>query len=95
VREAAFVYVNGRRAGSLWHPPYTVDATGLLISGRNQLYVEVANLAVTYMAGHSLPDFKALAAKYGDRFQAQEMNLIAPVPSGLLGPIKPFASGVT
>jgi hypothetical protein len=92
VREAAVVYVNGRRAGSLWHPPYAVDVTGLLITGKNQLYIEVANLAVNYMAGHPLPDYKALTAKYGERFQAQDMNLIAPVPAGLLGPIQLLAS---
>ena len=88
VREAAVVYVNGRRAGALWHPPYTVDVTGLLVTGQNQLSIEVANLAVNYMAGHPLPDYKALIAKYGDRFQAQDMQLIQPVPSGLLGPIQ-------
>ncbi len=88
VREAAVVYINGRRAGSLWHPPYTIDLTGRLIPGKNQLYIEVANLAVNYMAGRPLPDYKALTAKYGERFQAQDMNLIAPVPAGLFGPIK-------
>ena len=95
VREAAVVYVNGRRAGSLWHPPYTVDISGLLQRGTNQVYIEVANLAVNYMAGHPLPDYKALTAKYGERFQAQDMNLIAPVPSGLIGPIQLFASEAT
>ena len=92
VREAAVVYVNGRRAGSIWHPPYTIDISGLLQRGTNQLYVEVANLAVNYMAGHPLPDYKALTAKYGERFQAQDMNLIAPVPAGLFGPIQLFVS---
>jgi len=95
VREAAVVYVNGRRAVSLWHPPYTVDISGLLQRGTNQVYIEVANLAVNYMAGHPLPDYKALTAKYGERFQAQDMNLIAPVPSGLIGPIQLFASEAT
>ncbi|MCC6365650.1 MAG: hypothetical protein IT165_19225 [Bryobacterales bacterium] len=33
VREAAVVYVNGRRAGSVWMPPYSVDVTGLLMAG--------------------------------------------------------------
>ncbi len=92
VREAALVYINGRRAGALWHPPYAIDLTGRLITGKNQLYIEVANLAVNFMAGRPLPDYKALTAKYGERFQAQDMQLIAPVPSGLLGPIKLFAS---
>lgn len=88
VREAAVVYVNGKRAGALWHPPYRTDVSGLLVAGKNQIRVEVANLAVNFMAGHPLPDYHALVAKYGDRFQAQDMNLIAPVPAGLFGPIE-------
>ena len=39
------------------------------------------------MAAHPLPDYKALNARYGERFQPQEMNEIRPVPAGLLGPV--------
>ena len=88
VREAAVVYVNGRRAGSVWHPPYVLDVTSLLKSGDNQIRVEVANLAINFMAGHPLPDYKALIAKYGDRFQVQDLNQVQPITAGLLGPIK-------
>ena len=31
IREAAEVYVNGERAGSVWCPPYTIDVTKFLI----------------------------------------------------------------
>ena len=34
VREAAEIYVNGKRAGFVWHPPYTIDVTGFLTVGR-------------------------------------------------------------
>lgn len=95
VREAANVFVNGRRAGSLWHPPYVVDVSGLLQRGTNQVYIEVANLAVNYMAGRPLPDYTALRAKYGNRFDAQDMQLIKAETSGLLGPIQLFASEAT
>jgi hypothetical protein len=88
VREAAVVYVNGTRAGSVWHPPYVLDVTGLLKSGDNVIRVDVANLALNYMAGHPLPDYTALTAKYGERFQAQDMAQVQPITSGLLGPIK-------
>jgi hypothetical protein len=90
VREAAVVYVNGKRAGSIWCPPYQVDLTGLLHSGENQIRIEVANLAVNYMAdfkNHPLPNYKELKKKFGDRFQPQDMKKIKPVPAGLLGPI--------
>ena len=59
VREAAIVYVNGRRRGSIWCPPYRLDVTGLLHPGENQIKVEVANLALNAMAGHPLPDYTA------------------------------------
>ena len=90
VREAAVVYVNGKRAGSVWCPPYNVDVTGLLRGGENEIRIEVANLAVNYMAdfkNHPLPDYKQLIKKFGDRFQPQDMKKIQPIPSGLLGPI--------
>ncbi len=88
VREAAVVYVNGKRAGSVWHPPYVLDVTSLLKSGDNVIRVEVANLALNHMAGHPLPDYKALIAKYGDRFQVQDLNQVQPIIAGLLGPIQ-------
>src|SRR5207249_3753821 len=62
VHEAAVVYVNGERAGSVWHPPYTVDVTGLLRRGENRIRIEVANLALNQMAGHPLPDYTELNA---------------------------------
>ena len=86
VREAAVVYVNGRRAGSVWRPPYEIEIGGLLKPGDNTIRVVVANLAINAMAGHPEDDSK-LNARYGERFQAQDMNSIQPMPSGLLGPI--------
>ena len=87
IREAAIVYVNGKRAGSLWCPPYSLDVSGLLWSGRNEIRIEVGNLAVNHMAGRPLPDYKALDEKYDVRFDEQDMDQIRPEPSGLLGSI--------
>jgi hypothetical protein len=47
----------------------------------------VANLALNAMAAHPLPDYTALNARYGERFQPQEMNEIRAIPAGLMGPI--------
>jgi hypothetical protein len=91
VREAAAVYVNDRRAGSVWCPPYSVDVTGLLRRGGNRLKIQVANTAVNYMAGRSLPDYRLLNLRYGTRFEPQDMDKIQPVISGLLGPIRLIA----
>jgi hypothetical protein len=46
-REAAIVYVNGKRAGSLWHPPYRLDITAFAHPGENSLEVRVDNTAST------------------------------------------------
>jgi hypothetical protein len=88
VREAAVVYVNDQRAGSVWHPPYTVDVTGLLKPGENRIRIEVANLALNQMAGRPRPDYTALNARYGKRFDMQDMHLVQPIPAGLIGPIQ-------
>jgi hypothetical protein len=88
IREAAVVYINGQRAGSVWCPPYALDITRLLRPGSNKLRVEVSNTAINYMAGHSLPDYRLLNLRYTERFQPQEMEKVQPVPSGLLGPIR-------
>ncbi|MGA2723609.1 MAG: glycosyl hydrolase [Bryobacteraceae bacterium] len=88
VRESAVVYVNGKPAGSVWRPPYEVDVSGLLHAGENTIRVVVANLAINEMAKGPMPDYKALNAKYGERFQDQDTANIQPLPSGLLGPVR-------
>lgn len=88
VRDAAVVYVNGQRAGSVWAPPYRVELTGLLKEGRNELRVVVANTALNRMASQGEPDYKAVAARYGERFQMQDMHSMKPELSGLLGHIR-------
>ncbi len=88
VREAAVVYLNGKRAGSVWHPPYEVEVGPLVHAGTNSLRIVVANLAINELARGPLPDYKALNARYGERFQPQDMNNLQPLPSGLLQAVK-------
>jgi len=92
IREAAVIYVNDKRVGSVWCPPYSLDVTGQLQSGTNKIRVVVGNTAMNYMAGHSLPDYRLLNLRYGERFQAQDMDKIQPLPSGMLGPVTLTAS---
>jgi len=87
VRDAAVVHLNDRRAGAVWCPPYSLDVTGLLQRGVNRVRIDVGNLAVNYMAAHPLPDYRLLNLRYGVRFEAQDMDQIAPVEAGLLGPV--------
>ncbi|HYM10873.1 MAG TPA: glycosyl hydrolase [Bryobacterales bacterium] len=88
VREAAVVYVNGRRAGSVWCPPYSIEVTELLRPGENRLRIVVANLAINHMAGRRLPNYRLLNLRYGVRFEAQDMDKVRPQPAGLFGPIR-------
>jgi hypothetical protein len=93
VRDAAVVTINGRRAGSLWCPPYALDVTGYLRSGENTIRVEVANTALNHMAGRKLPDYRLLNLRYGTRFEPQDMERVTAQPSGLLGAIRLVAAG--
>ena len=88
VREAAVVYINDVRAGSVWCSPYSVEVRKFLRPGQNKIRVLVANTAMNYMAGHSLPDYRLLNFRYGERFQPQDMDKIQPLPSGILGPVR-------
>jgi hypothetical protein len=87
IREAAVIYINDQRIGSIWCPPYVVEVKRFLRAGDNKIRIEVANTAMNYMAGHSLPDYRLLNLRYGERFQPQDMDKVAAIPSGLLGPI--------
>jgi len=87
IREAAIVLVNGQRAGSLWHAPYRIEIARLLHPGENRIEVHVYNTAINELAGQPHYDYTALNAKYGKRFEPQDMDHLQPVPSGLLGPI--------
>jgi hypothetical protein len=94
VREAAVVYINDQRVGSVWCAPYAIDVTGKLKAGENKIRIEVANLAVNYMASIKLPNYnyQGVTETYGNRFQPQGLNLIQPLPSGLLGPVRLVAT---
>jgi len=87
IREAAIVYINAQRAGSLWHPPYRLDVTKLLKPGQNHIEIHVYNTAINAWAAQPPHDYKPLIAKYGDRFQMQDLDKVKPVPSGILGQI--------
>jgi len=87
IREAALVKINGKAAGSLWHPPYRLDVTGLLKPGRNSIEIHVFNTALNAWSAKPPHDYSPLKAKYGDRFQMQDLDKVKPIPSGILGTI--------
>ncbi len=87
IHEAALVTINGHDAGALWHPPYLLDVTSLLKAGRNHIEIHVYNTALNAWSALPPHDFKPLIAKYGDRFQMQDMDKVTPISSGLLGQV--------
>ncbi|MFD2036452.1 glycosyl hydrolase [Belliella marina] len=48
IHESARVWINGNYAGQAWSLPYKLDISGLLVQGKNEIKIEVANL----MANH-------------------------------------------
>jgi hypothetical protein len=88
LRDAAMVYVNGRLAGAVWHPPYRIDVAPLLHAGSNELKIVVANTAINELAGRVGPDYRLLNLRYGERFTPQDMDHLEPQPSGILGSLR-------
>jgi hypothetical protein len=88
IREAAVVRINGKLAGTLWHPPYRLPVTNLMHPGDNQVEIDVYNTAINLLSGQPPRDYTALRAVYGRRFDPQDMDDLQPVPSGLLGPVR-------
>ena len=87
IHEAALVTINGQPAGALWHPPYRLNVTGLIKTGMNHIEIHVYNTALNAWSALPPHDYGPLIAKYGDRFQMQDLNQVKPIPSGLLGEV--------
>ncbi len=88
IREVAQVFVNGKLAGSLWHPPYRLDVTALVHAGTNEIHIVVANTAINELAGRAAPDYRLLNLRYGEKFTPQDMEHLEPLPSGILGTVR-------
>jgi hypothetical protein len=88
LRDAALVYVNGKLAGAMWHPPYQLDVTPLLRAGVNELKIVVANTAINELAVRAGPDYRLLNLRYGEKFTPQDMDHLEPQPSGILGQLR-------
>jgi len=87
IREAAQVFVDGKLAGVVWHPPYRVDVTQFVHRGANELRIVVGNTAINALAGQPQPDYRLLWGRYGKLFEPQGMENLHPLPSGMLGPV--------
>ena len=88
IHEAALVTINGHSAGALWHPPYRLDVTRFFRSGVNHVEFHVFNTALNAWSALPPRDYAPLIAKYGNRFQMQDLNRVMPLSSGLLGDVR-------
>jgi len=87
IREAALIDINGKLAGAFWHPPYVLNVTRYLKPGPNEIEIHVYNTALNAWSALPPHDYAPLIAKYGDRFQMQDLDKVKPLSSGLLGSI--------
>jgi len=91
VGDLAEVKINGVLAGTAWHSPFALDVGALVTPGSNLLEIRVANLWVNRLIGDAQPGalkttFTSLPTYRSD----------APLrPSGLLGPVRLLADGVS
>jgi hypothetical protein len=88
IRDAAEVYVNDKRVGSVWRPPYTIGVIRFLSAGTNRLRIVVGNTAINSIAGRALPSYGLLNQRFGERFTPQDMGNLHPLPSGILGGLR-------
>jgi hypothetical protein len=87
IRDAAEVFVNGKRVGALWTPPYRLDLAGALKAGENTVEVRVTNTAINGLAGRAAPDYRLLNLRYTERFTPQDTANPQPLPSGIFGTV--------
>jgi hypothetical protein len=83
VGDVAEVRVNNALAGTVWKPPYRVDISRAVKSGKNSLEVRVANLWVNRLIGDAQPGAKKITFTALPTYQPD-----APLrPAGLIGPV--------
>jgi hypothetical protein len=98
VKCIAQVRLNGKNLGVLWTDPWTVELTGVVRPGENQLEIDVTNLWVNRLIGDAaLPPTQRITKTNVALFPIGHKK-ITPVqgfcaddpllPSGLLGPVR-------
>lgn len=88
VKDLAEVFVNGKRIGALWKPPYQIDVTDALAPGSNQLEIKVTNQWTNRLAGDRAvePEQRVLSQSVPRRIRYGRSRPMQP--AGLLGPVK-------
>jgi hypothetical protein len=87
VRDVAEVVVNGKTAGLVWAPPYTVDVTTELKPGTNQVEVRVTNEFTNRIMGDRLLPMEQKILPSAAAVREMFAGPTEPPASGLLGPV--------
>jgi len=85
VHNLAEVKVNGKLLGTLWHAPFTLDATSALRVGSNSIEIDVINAWVNRLIGDQQPNATAKYTVTDTKPYAADSPLQV---SGLLGPVR-------
>jgi len=85
VREAAQVYVNGKAAGAVWTAPFEIEINRPAHIGREHAPCGGGKSGAQRTSQGPLPDYKELTAKYGEKFQAQDMESVRSLPAACWG----------
>lgn len=89
VMDAARLWLNGQYLGSLFAPPYRIDATSALQPGVNTLSIKVSNRLINQLGNTQLYDFEKVHQVYGKRIEdIHDFENLSPAPSGLAGKLK-------
>jgi len=91
IRESARVFVNGKYAGTCFAHPFNIDITNYLTPGKNQLDIEVTNLAANRLraleiSGKEWKKFHEINMVniHYEKFDATKWDIL---PSGLCSPV--------
>jgi hypothetical protein len=97
VHDIAHVWINGNDMGIVWTAPWSVDVTGVLKEGQNQIKIEVTNCWANRLIGDAgLPESqwttKTNVRRVPDRskYKSGHQAFSAKdelMPSGLIGPV--------
>ena len=84
VENIATVYVNGKKCGTTWRAPYTVDVTKALKKGQNTLKIVVVNTWANALQGNDEGKAPFDGIWTNGKYRRADKELL---PAGLLGPI--------
>lgn len=99
VKYVAEVRLNGKSLGVVWTDPWSVDLSGLVQAGKNELEIDVTNVWVNRLVGDArIPDEAKRLTKTNARREPDYQGRYARLrgylstdplmPSGLLGPVR-------